>query len=63
MTFYGKYKVLMASGIFMDYWLNRYPGGGMTKYIWLHKIRALLFHWFPAVFVDTLLFCLGFKPM
>lgn len=40
-----------------------YPGGGMTKHYWLHKIRAVLFHWLPAIFIDTLLFCLGFKPM
>lgn len=39
------------------------PGGGMSKYEWAHKIRAFLFHWIPAFFIDTLLFCLGFKPM
>lgn len=39
------------------------PGGGMSKYELVHKIRALLFHWIPAILIDTLLFCLGFKPM
>lgn len=39
------------------------PGGGMSKYELVHKIRAFLFHWIPAIFIDTLLFCLGFKPM
>lgn len=42
---------------------HRYPGGGMTKYLWLHKFRSFLFHWIPAIFIDMLLFCLGFKPM
>ncbi|KAG5680579.1 hypothetical protein PVAND_010076 [Polypedilum vanderplanki] len=40
-----------------------YPGGGMSKYRWVHKIKAFLFHWIPALLIDTLLFCLGFKPI
>lgn len=40
-----------------------YPGGDMTKSRLVHNIRAVLFHWLPALFIDTLLFCLGFKPM
>ncbi|KAI4454517.1 male sterility protein 2-related [Holotrichia oblita] len=40
-----------------------YPGGSMTKYRLLHQIRVLLYHYLPAVFIDTLLFCLGYKPI
>lgn len=41
----------------------RYPGGGMTKYHLLHKFRMVLFHLLPALIIDSILFCLGFKPM
>jgi fatty acyl-CoA reductase len=40
-----------------------YPGGGMSKYRTVHRVKSLLFHWLPALFIDTLLFCLGFKPI
>ncbi|CAG9804561.1 unnamed protein product [Chironomus riparius] len=40
-----------------------YPGGNMSKHQWVHKIKAFLFHWIPALFIDTLLFCLGYKPI
>ena len=40
-----------------------FPGGKMTKYRWVHKLRSMLFHWFPAILIDCLLFCLGFKPV
>ncbi|XP_034827897.1 putative fatty acyl-CoA reductase CG5065 [Maniola hyperantus] len=40
-----------------------YPGGSMKHSRLYHNICALLFHWIPAVLIDTLLFCLGYKPV
>ncbi|XP_023955315.2 fatty acyl-CoA reductase 1 [Bicyclus anynana] len=40
-----------------------YPGGSMKHSRLYHNICALFFHWLPAIFVDTLLFCLGYKPV
>lgn len=40
-----------------------YPGGVMTRHRWLHRLRAALFHWLPAIIIDCILFCFGFKPM
>ncbi|KAM3955181.1 putative fatty acyl-CoA reductase CG5065 [Aphomia sociella] len=40
-----------------------YPGGSMKHSRLLHNICAFFFHWVPAVIVDTLLFCLGYKPV
>ncbi|XP_026322593.1 fatty acyl-CoA reductase 1 [Hyposmocoma kahamanoa] len=40
-----------------------YPGGSMKHSRLYHNICMVLFHWLPAIFVDTLLFCLGYKPV
>lgn len=40
-----------------------YPGGSMKHSRLYHNICMILFHWIPAVLVDTLLFCLGYKPV
>ncbi|GBP48665.1 Fatty acyl-CoA reductase wat [Eumeta japonica] len=38
------------------------PGGSMTRFKWLHNIRAFFYHWLPAVLIDILLTCFGYKP-
>ncbi|KAL0809207.1 hypothetical protein ABMA28_011431 [Loxostege sticticalis] len=40
-----------------------YPGGSMKHSRLYHNICAFFFHWLPAMFIDTLLFCLGYKPI
>ncbi|XP_064076069.1 fatty acyl-CoA reductase 1 [Vanessa tameamea] len=40
-----------------------YPGGSMKHSRLYHNICALFFHWIPALLIDTLLFCLGYKPV
>ncbi|KAK9738277.1 Male sterility protein [Popillia japonica] len=40
-----------------------YPGGSMTRYRWLHTLRVLFYHYLPAIFIDTLLVCLGYKSV
>nr|XP_032525808.1 putative fatty acyl-CoA reductase CG5065 [Danaus plexippus plexippus] len=40
-----------------------YPGGSMKHSRLYHNICALFFHWIPAIIIDTLLFCLGYKPV
>lgn len=40
-----------------------YPGGSMKSSRLVHNICFFLFHTIPAVLVDTLLFCLGYKPV
>ncbi|XP_039752664.1 fatty acyl-CoA reductase 1 [Pararge aegeria] len=40
-----------------------YPGGSMKHSRFYHNICALFFHWIPAILIDTLLFCLGYKPV
>ncbi|CAB3257576.1 unnamed protein product [Arctia plantaginis] len=40
-----------------------YPGGSMKHSRLQHNICMFLFHWIPAFIVDTLLFCLGYKPV
>ncbi|XP_047038839.1 fatty acyl-CoA reductase 1 [Helicoverpa zea] len=40
-----------------------YPGGSMKHSRLYHNICLVLFHWVPAVLVDILLFCLGYKPI
>ncbi|GBP85825.1 Putative fatty acyl-CoA reductase CG5065 [Eumeta japonica] len=42
---------------------SRYPGGSMKHSRLYHNICALFFHWIPAVIIDTLLICLGYKPI
>ncbi|XP_019769143.2 fatty acyl-CoA reductase wat [Dendroctonus ponderosae] len=39
------------------------PGGIMTKNKIFHYIHVVLFQLIPAVFVDLLLICLGYKPV
>ncbi|GBP48670.1 Fatty acyl-CoA reductase wat [Eumeta japonica] len=39
------------------------PGGSMTRFKWLHNIRAFFYHWLPAVLIDILLTCFGYKPI
>ncbi|XP_060808997.1 putative fatty acyl-CoA reductase CG5065 [Amyelois transitella] len=40
-----------------------YPGGSMKHSRLYHNICAFFFHWVPAVIIDALLFCLGYKPI
>ncbi|KAG6443938.1 hypothetical protein O3G_MSEX003057 [Manduca sexta] len=40
-----------------------YPGGSMKHSRLYHNICVFFFHWIPAMIVDTLLFCLGYKPV
>ncbi|CAK1589999.1 unnamed protein product [Parnassius mnemosyne] len=40
-----------------------YPGGSMKHSRLLHNICAILFHWIPAILVDTLLYVLRFEPV
>ncbi|XP_061728061.1 fatty acyl-CoA reductase 1-like [Cydia pomonella] len=40
-----------------------YPGGSMKHSRLYHNICMVLFHWFPAMLVDCLLFVLGYKPV
>ncbi|XP_013176194.1 PREDICTED: fatty acyl-CoA reductase 1 [Papilio xuthus] len=40
-----------------------YPGGSMKHSRLYHNICVLFFHWIPAIILDTLLFCLGYKPV
>ncbi|XP_019874561.2 putative fatty acyl-CoA reductase CG5065 isoform X4 [Aethina tumida] len=40
-----------------------YPGGSMKKSKILHLICFYLFHIVPAIFIDALLFVLGYKPV
>ncbi|XP_038219899.1 putative fatty acyl-CoA reductase CG5065 [Zerene cesonia] len=40
-----------------------YPGGSMKHSRLYHNICAFFFHWVPAILVDILLFCLGYKPV
>ncbi|CAG4949395.1 unnamed protein product [Parnassius apollo] len=40
-----------------------YPGGSMKHSRLHHNICLLFFHWIPAIIIDTLLFCLGYKPV
>ncbi|CAH2052651.1 unnamed protein product, partial [Iphiclides podalirius] len=37
------------------------PGGSIKNSRLTHNICAVLFHWIPAIFVDTLLFIFGFE--
>ena len=40
-----------------------YPGGSMKSTRLAHNIACILYHWIPAILIDTLLFCLGYKPV
>ncbi|KAI8433255.1 hypothetical protein MSG28_015329 [Choristoneura fumiferana] len=40
-----------------------YPGGSMKHSRLYHNICMVLFHWIPAILVDTLLLVLGYKPV
>ncbi|XP_068623501.1 fatty acyl-CoA reductase 1-like [Battus philenor] len=40
-----------------------YPGGSMKHSRLSHNICAILFHWIPAVLVDTLLIILRYEPV
>lgn len=40
-----------------------YPGGSMKKSRVAHNLAVFFFHTIPAIFVDMLLFCLGYKPV
>ncbi|KAL1489347.1 hypothetical protein ABEB36_014260 [Hypothenemus hampei] len=40
-----------------------YPEGIMTKYKLWHYIHVFLFQLIPAIFIDLLLLCLGYKPI
>ncbi|XP_028141886.1 putative fatty acyl-CoA reductase CG5065 [Diabrotica virgifera virgifera] len=40
-----------------------YPGGTMTKSKTYAKINFFLFQLIPAIFIDLILFCLGYKPI
>ncbi|KAG7295462.1 hypothetical protein JYU34_021651 [Plutella xylostella] len=55
-------REVMETRVPLD-WVAWYPGGSMTRHRWLHRSRTLLFHWLPAIIVDSILFCLGVKPV
>ena len=40
-----------------------YPGGSITSSRIRYNIQAFFFHWLPALILDCLLFCLGYKPV
>ncbi|XP_017769188.1 PREDICTED: putative fatty acyl-CoA reductase CG5065 [Nicrophorus vespilloides] len=40
-----------------------YPGGSMKKSRIIHNICVLFFHLIPALFLDLILVCLGYKPV
>lgn len=40
-----------------------YPRCKLTSSIVLHKLRAFFWHWVPALIIDALLACFGFKPL
>jgi alcohol-forming fatty acyl-CoA reductase len=40
-----------------------YPGGSMKSTRLEHNICALFFHWLPAIFLDCLLYILGYPPV
>lgn len=40
-----------------------YPGGSMKSSRLYHNICMILYHWIPAILIDCLLFCLGYKPV
>ncbi|KAF9814368.1 hypothetical protein SFRURICE_000441 [Spodoptera frugiperda] len=46
-----------------NYIKNGYPGGSMKHSRLYHNICVFFFHWIPAFIIDTLLFCLGYKPV
>lgn len=40
-----------------------YPGGSMKSSRLHHQICSVLYHWIPAILIDSLLFCIGYKPV
>lgn len=40
-----------------------YPGGSMKTSRLYHNICLILYHFIPAIFIDALLICLGYKPV
>lgn len=40
-----------------------YPGGGMTTSRLYHQFCMVMYHFLPAILIDALLFCLGYKPV
>lgn len=44
-------------------WVVWYPGGSMKRNKLLHYLAVLFFHLLPAVILDALLLCMGYKPV
>uniref|UniRef100_A0A1B0CFB4 Fatty acyl-CoA reductase n=1 Tax=Lutzomyia longipalpis TaxID=7200 RepID=A0A1B0CFB4_LUTLO len=40
-----------------------YPGGSMKNNRLIHNLCMIFFHFLPAIILDALLFCLGYKPV
>ncbi|XP_059609547.1 putative fatty acyl-CoA reductase CG5065 [Phlebotomus argentipes] len=40
-----------------------YPGGSMKNNRLYHNFCMIFYHFVPAIFLDALLFCLGYKPI
>jgi fatty acyl-CoA reductase len=51
------YKKIPFNGVF---W---YPGGSMKQSRFLHNLAFFMYQWLPAVIIDVLLVCLGYKPV
>ena len=73
MTSSNEIKVSWAEIIELGRWVieNRlplngvawYPGGSMKSNYYVHYICMILFHLLPAMFVDSLLFLIGYPPV
>jgi fatty acyl-CoA reductase len=51
------YNKIPFNGVF---W---YPGGSMKQSRFLHNLAFFMYQWLPAVIIDVLLVCLGYKPV
>ncbi|XP_044260168.1 putative fatty acyl-CoA reductase CG5065 [Tribolium madens] len=51
------YNKIPLNGVF---W---YPDGTMQRSRWVHNLAFFFYQWVPAVVVDILLVCLGYKPV
>ncbi|XP_037902545.1 putative fatty acyl-CoA reductase CG5065 [Hermetia illucens] len=40
-----------------------YPGGSMKSNRFVHYVCTILYHWIPAMLIDTLLWCLRYPPV
>lgn len=40
-----------------------FPRCKLTNNLWLHRLRAAFYHWLPALIIDMLVSCFGYKPL